>query len=473
MFGDDEAHDRLAARIATRPRGGDHAGGTPRHLELGCHVAAHGHNRSRSPRTSLRGSSVTKPTRGGPRLPQDRVNVPAEDRGRRRRDEPPTGEHEHAIDEGVVSKIGAQPRTPTVPPSIVDDSTRPSSRPVAIRTDLRVGRTRLAPSADRTYRGASGSSPEARQLRTPPGDEEMENTSTAFLPSSSETLGHEHRETFAAVQGEHARVVAATRPFTEIATAEPGASAPPPTSPVTRTGTNADAFRTSANSVSPSSRTWAPCAGVDPRVREPPGRPAPCAARRAVGLRHRPPTGSAFRRAVASVPARTSSASARTTPPVPFPDHHAPSRHRRVSEGAAVDRPREADADRVGDGREDVDRLRVPSVIGPAALARILDKQRHPGDVGDVPGRSSSCSPGLEARTVIGGHYDHRAVVQPGRLGVGAASRAADRCSRPAAGGAGAPGRRAGPALPYVEGVVVDAVDRLRVPVLASRGSRR
>jgi hypothetical protein len=65
----------------------------------------------------------------------------------------------------------------------------------------------------------------------------------------------------------------------------------------------------------------------------------------------------------------------------------------RSSERPAVDVPREAEPEDVGDRGDDVDRLRGPSVLTPAPLPRVLDEERHERDVRDVLARDVRLKP--------------------------------------------------------------------------------
>ena len=150
------------------------------------------------------------------------------------------------------------------------------------------------------------------------------------------------------------------------------------------------------------------------------------------------------------------------------------SRNRRSEERAAVDPPRHVDPEDVGDRWQDVGRPRGSAVDVSAPPVRILDDQRHGGDVGDVRGRDKAPRAARgEARAVICGHDDERTVVDA-RLLQSTDERgdqsvrvtdleqvALERLRHEN-------GRRS----PVVEGVVEDSVDRDRVAVLAARGQK-
>ena len=68
----------------------------------------------------------------------------------------------------------------------------------------------------------------------------------------------------------------------------------------------------------------------------------------------------------------------------------------------------------VRERRQDVDRLHVAVVDASAALAGFLDEQRHARDVGHgEPVETPEWVSGPEARAVVGGDHDERAVEQP------------------------------------------------------------
>ena len=111
----------------------------------------------------------------------------------------------------------------------------------------------------------------------------------------------------------------------------------------------------------------------------------------------------------------------------------------------AVDVPGQSGMQQRGDGREDVDGANVGVVDAAAALPGRLDEERDARDLLGVSGRDGAVRRARrEARAVVGHHDDERAVVDPRRLQpVRWRGRAGGRRSRPAAGSAPGPRRRA------------------------------
>ena len=99
------------------------------------------------------------------------------------------------------------------------------------------------------------------------------------------------------------------------------------------------------------------------------------------------------------------------------PSHGDAPHDRSGAERASVDGPGNLDSDHVRDRRDHVGRVRASPVDPPLTLPRVLHEERHPGDVGDVPG--THVAPGAsgdEARSVIRGQDHERTVVDTGPL---------------------------------------------------------
>ena len=130
-----------------------------------------------------------------------------------------------------------------------------------------------------------------------------------------------------------------------------------------------------------------------------------------------------------------------------------------VHGGGSIDRRSEMNVQPLASvGRKSI-ACTLRSSMRPAALARLLDEERHPGDVSHCdPVDAPEGASGPEARPVIGGDHDERAIEES--LGWSAAATRARRVrrhTRPAAGGAGRPGRPATPRISTGPGVSVPA----------------
>ena len=182
------------------------------------------------------------------------------------------------------------------------------------------------------------------------------------------------------------------------------------------------------------------------------------------------PKRAAFRLAVASTPASTDDPGDDVRPALTLPHRDVPGDRRR-EQRAAVDRPRQVDPHGVGNGREDVGRVRAPTVDPTLGAARVLHEERYRCDVCHVLRCHVPTRPCRdEARPVIRGDDDERVVVETdlleslhelGHQPVGVANLENVTLQRLIH----EPLRRA----PVVESVVEDPVDRCRMSVLATR----
>ena len=109
-----------------------------------------------------------------------------------------------------------------------------------------------------------------------------------------------------------------------------------------------------------------------------------------------------------------------------------------------VNVPRNPNAERGGDGGQDVGVPGGPEHDAPSRLVRQLHEQRHVRDVLEVRGRKGAALlAGPEADAVVGGDHQQRAVVEPGRTQPrDDAFEDGVRVARAAAGGAASTGRQ-------------------------------